>query len=203
MAASSATNVKNLGAALPELTVFGMMLGSGKEIVHFMRATRFAAISRPTSAKRLSKHLSRSSALRARHAAYEWERTRRPACQVRIRSGHPPLALLTGEGIDPRWRRCTGAVVRAGRRTIRVMARKRRGSRLRRNSRTMLTRRKELFPHAPSGQRALFATDLSATPVMVLRLAEAVGGRVDTSLPMPPPGCRSPMTTPPGWLAAV
>jgi hypothetical protein len=25
---------------LPELTVFGMMLGSGKEIVHFMRATR-------------------------------------------------------------------------------------------------------------------------------------------------------------------
>src|SRR4249919_2856731 len=34
------TNIKNLGAALPELTVFGMMLGSGKEIVHFTRATR-------------------------------------------------------------------------------------------------------------------------------------------------------------------
>ncbi len=28
---------------LPELTVFGMMLGSGKEIIHFMRATKSLA----------------------------------------------------------------------------------------------------------------------------------------------------------------
>ncbi|MFL6816263.1 MAG: FAD-binding protein, partial [Bradyrhizobium sp.] len=33
-------HLKNLGEPLPELTVFGMMLGSGKEIVHFMRATK-------------------------------------------------------------------------------------------------------------------------------------------------------------------
>src|SRR5262245_6901972 len=33
-------HIKDLGAPMPELTVFGMMLGSGKEIVHFMRATR-------------------------------------------------------------------------------------------------------------------------------------------------------------------
>ena len=31
------------GAPLPELTVFGMMLGSGKEIVHFMRASKSLA----------------------------------------------------------------------------------------------------------------------------------------------------------------
>ena len=40
---------------LPELTVFGMMLGSGKEIVHFMRATRSVS-SAFYVAKRLSKH---------------------------------------------------------------------------------------------------------------------------------------------------
>src|SRR5258708_33351905 len=49
-------HIKNLGSPLPELTVFGMMLGSGKEIIHFMRATKS-----PTSAayvaKRLSRHL--------------------------------------------------------------------------------------------------------------------------------------------------
>src|SRR5262249_9595615 len=48
-------NINNLGAALPELTVFGMMLGSGKEIVHFMRATR-SLQSAVYVAKRLSKH---------------------------------------------------------------------------------------------------------------------------------------------------
>ena len=49
------SNISNLGAALPELTVFGMMLGSGKEIVHFMRATR-SVQSAIYVAKRLSKH---------------------------------------------------------------------------------------------------------------------------------------------------
>jgi len=48
-------NIKNLAPALPELTVFGMMLGSGKEIVHFMRATRSVS-SAIYVAKRLSKH---------------------------------------------------------------------------------------------------------------------------------------------------
>ena len=44
-----------LGAPLPELTVFGMMLGSGKEIVHFMRAAR-SVTSAAYVAKRLTKH---------------------------------------------------------------------------------------------------------------------------------------------------
>ena len=48
-------HVKDLAPALPELTVFGMMLGSGKEIVHFMRATRSLA-SAWYVAKRLSRH---------------------------------------------------------------------------------------------------------------------------------------------------
>ena len=48
-------HIKDLGSPLPELTVFGMMLGSGKEIIHFMRATKSLA-SALYVAKRLSKH---------------------------------------------------------------------------------------------------------------------------------------------------
>src|SRR5256714_5111423 len=48
-------HIRDIGAPLPELTVFGMMLGSGKEIVHFMRATK-SLTSAVFVAKRLSKH---------------------------------------------------------------------------------------------------------------------------------------------------
>src|SRR5438093_4171251 len=48
-------HIKTLGPALPELTVFGMMLGSGKESVHFMRATR-SLQSAWYVTKRLTKH---------------------------------------------------------------------------------------------------------------------------------------------------
>ncbi|MFX8801500.1 FAD-binding protein, partial [Acinetobacter baumannii] len=48
--------VKHLGMPLPELTVFGMMLGSGKEIIHFMRVTK-SVTSASYVAKRLSRHL--------------------------------------------------------------------------------------------------------------------------------------------------
>lgn len=48
-------HINDLGAPLPELTVFGMMLGSGKEIIHFMRATK-SLTSAIYVAKRLSKH---------------------------------------------------------------------------------------------------------------------------------------------------
>jgi succinate dehydrogenase/fumarate reductase flavoprotein subunit len=48
-------HIKDIGNPLPELTVFGMMLGSGKEIIHFMRATKSLA-SAFYVARRLSKH---------------------------------------------------------------------------------------------------------------------------------------------------
>jgi succinate dehydrogenase/fumarate reductase flavoprotein subunit len=48
--------IKTLGMPLPELTVFGMMLGSGKEIIHFMRVTK-SLTSAVYVAKRLSRHL--------------------------------------------------------------------------------------------------------------------------------------------------
>src|SRR5438105_3829504 len=48
-------HIKDIGGPLPELTVFGIMLGSGKDIVHFMRATKSLA-SAFYVARRLSKH---------------------------------------------------------------------------------------------------------------------------------------------------
>ena len=48
-------HIKDLGSPLPELTVFGMMRGSGKEIIHFMRATKSL-----TSALYVAKRLSRT-----------------------------------------------------------------------------------------------------------------------------------------------
>jgi FAD binding domain-containing protein len=47
--------IKDIGMPLPELTVFGMMLGSGKEMIHFMRATK-SLTSAVYVAKRLSRH---------------------------------------------------------------------------------------------------------------------------------------------------
>ena len=37
---TDSARISAIWCPLPELTVFGMMLGSGKEYVHFMRATR-------------------------------------------------------------------------------------------------------------------------------------------------------------------
>src|SRR6516164_11409452 len=48
--------IRDIGRPLPELTLFGVMLGSGKDIVHFMRATR-SLTSAVYVTRRLSKHL--------------------------------------------------------------------------------------------------------------------------------------------------
>src|SRR5262249_62026828 len=47
--------INDIGMPVPELTAFGMMLGSGKEIIHFMRATK-SLTSAVYVAKRLSRH---------------------------------------------------------------------------------------------------------------------------------------------------
>jgi hypothetical protein len=48
--------IKDLASPLPELTLFGVMLGCGKDIVHFMRATQ-SLTSAIYVVKRLSKHV--------------------------------------------------------------------------------------------------------------------------------------------------
>lgn len=55
-------NLENLEPPLPELTVFGMMIGSGADIKHFMRATK-SVESAVYATKRLGKHLWQAATL--------------------------------------------------------------------------------------------------------------------------------------------
>ena len=174
------SNISNLGAALPELTVFGMMLGSGKEIVHFMRATR-SVQSAIYVAKRLSKHflqvvrygrgmmLTNGNALAGRLAKSAFD------LDIPLWLSSPAKELITQNG------QVRGAVIQHEGRNVSVTAR--RGVVLACGGFPHdIARRKALFPHAPSGTEH-YSPGPTGNTGDGLRLGESVGGRVDTSLP--------------------
>lgn len=173
-------HIKHLGAPLPELTVFGMMLGSGKEIIHFMRATR-SLTSAAYVAKRLSRHLmdvlrhgrgmtlTNGNALAGRLAKSAldlkiplWLSS--PVRELTLENGAVRGAIVSREGRDIRIRARRGVVLACG------------------GFPHDVARRKAMFPHAPTG-----AEHFSPGPVGNtgdgLRLAEAAGGRVEDRLP--------------------
>jgi succinate dehydrogenase/fumarate reductase flavoprotein subunit len=173
-------NLKNLGAALPELTVFGMMLGSGKEIVHFMRATRSIG-SAAYVTKRLTTHfaqvlrygrgmtLTNGNALAGRLAKSAFD------LGIPLWLSCPAKELISNNG------EVCGAVVERDGQRVRVSARRA----------VVLAcggfphdvaRRKALFPHAPTGVEH-YSPGPTGNTGDGLRLAEAVGGKVDTTLP--------------------
>jgi succinate dehydrogenase/fumarate reductase flavoprotein subunit len=173
-------HIKSLGAALPELTVFGMMLGSGKEIVHFMRATR-SLQSALYVAKRLSKHfvevlrygrgmlLTNGNALAGRLAKSAFD------LGVPLWLSSPARELIAENGA------VRGAVVEREGRPVRITAR--RGVVLACGGFPHdVPRRKAHFPHAPTGAEH-YSPGPTGNTGDGLRLAEAVGGNVDTSLP--------------------
>jgi succinate dehydrogenase/fumarate reductase flavoprotein subunit len=173
-------HLKDLAPPLPELTVFGMMLGSGKEIWHFMRAFEslesFAYVT-----KRLGKHfldvlkhgrgmtLTNGNALAGRLA--------KSAIDLKIPvwlSSPVRKLVLEGDAV-------TGAIV------------DREGQRVQVHARVGVVlacggfphdveRRRQLFPHAPTG-REHFSPAPEANTGDGLRMAEAVGGRVDPTIP--------------------
>ncbi len=172
--------IKYLGAPLPELTVFGMMLGSGKEIIHFMRATK-SLTSAIYVAKRLSRHfmdvvrhgrgmtLTNGNALAGRLAKSALDLNiplwlSSPVRELIVENGAVRGARVTREGrtIEVRARR--GVVLACG------------------GFPHDVARRKAMFPHAPTG-----AEHFSPGPVGNtgdgLRLAESAGGRVENRLP--------------------
>ena len=173
-------HIKTLGGPLPELTVFGMMLGSGKDIVHFMRATR-SLTSAIYVAKRLSKHaidvlrhgrgmtLTNGNALAGRLAKSAFD------LKIPLWLSSPVHELVVEDGA------VRGAVVERHGKLVRVNAK--RGVVLACGGFPHdVARRKAMFPHAPSG-----AEHFSPGPVGNtgdgLRLAEAAGGRIQDSLP--------------------
>ena len=172
--------IRQLAPPLPELTVFGMMLGSGKEIWHFMRAFR-SPVSFLFVARRLARHfvdvlqhgrgmtLTNGNALAGRLAKAALD------LDVPLWLSSPVRELLVEGG------RVVGAVVEREGRRVRVAA-----------SRGVVLacggfphdveRRKALFPHAPTG-REHFTPSPPANTGDGLRLAERVGGWVDPTIP--------------------
>jgi succinate dehydrogenase/fumarate reductase flavoprotein subunit len=172
--------IKQLAPPLPELTVFGMMLGSGKEIWHFMRAFK-SLESFVYVTKRLSRHmldvlrygrgmtLTNGNALAGRLAKAAMDHN----IPVWLSS---PVRKLVVEGDE-----VVGAIV------------EREGQRTRINARVGVVlacggfphdveRRKALFPHAPTG-REHYTPSPEANTGDGLRMGEAVGGYVDPTIP--------------------
>jgi succinate dehydrogenase/fumarate reductase flavoprotein subunit len=172
--------IKDLAPPLPELTVFGMMLGSGKEIWHFMRAFK-SLESFLYVTKRLSRHfldvlrhgrgmtLTNGNALAGRLAKAAMD------LNIPVWLSSPVRKLLVeGEAV-------TGALVEHDGQRTRVKA----------HVGVVLAcggfphdveRRKALFPHAPTG-REHYSPAPEANTGDGLRMAEAIGARVDGTIP--------------------
>jgi succinate dehydrogenase/fumarate reductase flavoprotein subunit len=174
------THIKNLGAPLPELTVFGMMLGSGKEIVHFMRATR-SLTSAIYVAKRLSRHLmdvlrhgrgmtlTNGNALAGRLAKSAFDLNiplwlSSPVRELIIEGGTVHGAIVARDGRSVRVRARRGVVLACG------------------GFPHDVARRKTMFRHAPTGVEHFSPGPVGNTGDG-LRLAETAGGRVENRLP--------------------
>jgi succinate dehydrogenase/fumarate reductase flavoprotein subunit len=172
--------VRHLAPPLPELTVFGMMLGSGKEIWHFMRVFRsFESLAFVT--RRVSRHaidvgkhgrgmtLTNGNALAGRlfKAAMDlaipvWLSS--PARQLLVEDGVVTGAALEHESQPVTVRARCGVVLACG------------------GFPHDIERRKTLFPHAPTGQEH-YSPSPSSNTGDGLRLAESVGGYVDPTIP--------------------
>jgi succinate dehydrogenase/fumarate reductase flavoprotein subunit len=172
--------IKQLAPPLPELTVFGMMLGSGPEIRHFMRALK-SSRSFFYVAKRLSRHfvdvlmhgrgmsLTNGNALAGRLAKAATDRN------IPLWLSSPVAKLLVdGDAV-------TGALVHKEGKPVHVMAR--RGVVLACGGFPHdMERRKQLFRHAPTG-REHFSPSPRGNTGDGLRMAQAVGAHVDGSIP--------------------
>ncbi|WPO40835.1 FAD-dependent oxidoreductase [Tardiphaga sp. 42S5] len=173
-------HIKDIGAPLPELTVFGIMLGSGKDIIHFMRATK-SLTSAVYVAKRLSKHflnvlrygrgmtLTNGNALAGRLAKSAFD------LKIPLWLSSPVRELIIENGA------VRGAIIERNGKRIRIFAR--RGVVLACGGFPHdIERRKAMFPHAPTG-REHYSPGPTGNTGDGLRLAESVGGRVENSLP--------------------
>lgn len=172
--------IKTLGMPLPELTVFGMMLGSGKEIIHFMRVTK-SLTSAMYVAKRLSRHLmdvlrygrgmtlTNGNALAGRLAKSAqdlkipmWLSS--PVHELTVESGAVTGAIVSREGRDVRVRARQGVVLACG------------------GFPHDVERRRKMFPHAPTGNEH-YSPGPTGNTGDGLRLAESAGGYIEDRLP--------------------
>ena len=158
-----------------------MMLGSGKEIIHFMRATKspsFGALRRKTPVETFR----RRDAPRARHDAHQRQCACGAARQIGVRPRTYPLwlsspvrELMVEDGS------VRGAIVERDGRPVRVLAK--RGVILACGGFPHdVARRKAMFPHAPTGNEH-WSPGPAGNTGDGLRMAESAGGRVEDTLP--------------------
>ncbi|UWU94522.1 FAD-dependent oxidoreductase [Bradyrhizobium sp. CB1015] len=172
--------IKSLGMPLPELTVFGMMLGSGKEIIHFMRVTK-SLTSAVYVTKRLSRHLmdvlrygrgmtlTNGNALAGRLAKSALDLKipmwlSAPVRELTVENGVVTGAIVSREGRDVRVRARRGVVLACG------------------GFPHDVERRRKMFPHAPTGVEH-YSPGPAGNTGDGLRLAEGAGGRIEDRLP--------------------
>lgn len=172
--------IKLLSPPLPELTVFGMMLGSGKEILHFMRAFKSLESFRYV-VRRLARYgldvlrygrgmtLTNGNALAGRLAKAAMDLgipvwLRSPVKELRVEHGQLMGALVQREGSPVEVRARRGVVLACG------------------GFPHDIERRRQLFPHAPTG-REHHSPSPPANVGEGLRLGESAGGWVDPTIP--------------------
>lgn len=172
--------IKYLAPPVPELTVFGMMLGSGKELWHFLRAFKswesfFFVV------KRFGKHLldvlvhgrgmtlTNGNALAGRLAKAAMD------LNIEVRLSTPLVDLVTEGG------KVTGAIVKHEGKNLEIHVRQ--GVVLACGGFPHdILRRKQLFPHTPTGKEH-FTPSPTANTGDGLKIAEKVGGWVDATIP--------------------
>jgi succinate dehydrogenase/fumarate reductase flavoprotein subunit len=172
--------IKQLAPPLPELTVFGMMLGSGKDIWHFMRA--FQSLE---SFAYVGRRLARHGLDVLRHGR-----------DMTLTNGNALAGRLAKATMDlniPMWLSSpVRELVLEGDRVVGAIV-EREGGRLRVNATRGVVlacggfphdvaRRSKLFPHAPTGLEH-YTPSPQANTGDGLKLAEAAGGWVDPTIP--------------------
>lgn len=168
--------LRMLRPPLPELTVFGIMIGSGAELVHFMRWSKSLA-SAAFVARRLVGHgaamLFHGRGVRLTNGNALAGRLLKSALDagVRLRASTAVKELMRENG------RVTGAILRCGSEELRVTARK--GVVLACGGFPQdAERRQRLFRH-----QAHFSPAPPGNTGDGLRLAQTTGGKLDESLP--------------------
>ncbi|MBW6419133.1 FAD-dependent oxidoreductase [Celeribacter sp. PS-C1] len=173
--------IKRLRPPLWEITVLGMMIGSGKELLHFFNVTKspisaayvtglVAKFARDVTFHGRAMRLMNGNALVARLAKSCFDKN------VPIWTSSPVKSLIKTENGD-----ILGAIVNRPDGPVEVIARK--GVVLAAGGFPQdPVRRKELMPHAPTGYEHVSPAPPGNTGDG-LRLGEAVGATVNTELP--------------------
>jgi succinate dehydrogenase/fumarate reductase flavoprotein subunit len=185
------SRIDKLAPPVPELTVFGMMLGSGKELWHFLRAFK-SLESFWYVAKRFGGHLldvvryGRGMTLTNGNALAG--RLAKAAMDLNVPVWlNSPVKKLVVEGDA-----VVGATVVRDGKSVEIRAR--RGVVLACGGFPYdVERRKALFPHAPTG-REHFTPSPALNTGDGLRLGESVGGWVDPTIPNAAAWCPTSVT---------